>query len=144
MDQTGLTVAKMWHEILMNSSTSDDVHKYPELMDRSPAEIQIILMAGTRPNLLLRDYVEALHIPKSTLTSMVNRLEDQHFLKRTISTLDRRSYGLELDKKGVDFLKSYMSYQNDIGTRIINGLNSEETEQLVALLNKISSYMVRR
>lgn len=75
MDNIGLYVAKVWHEILMNSSTEEDVKKYTDLMNYSPVEIQIIIMTGTSKDLLLRDYIAALHIPKSTLTSTINRLE---------------------------------------------------------------------
>ena len=43
MENIGLYVAQIWHEVLMNSSNEDDVARYSELMNRSPVEIQIIL-----------------------------------------------------------------------------------------------------
>lgn len=144
MENIGLHVAKMWHEILMNSSTEEDVIRFSELMKHSPVEIQIIIMAGTNKELLLRDYSAALRIPKSTLTSIINRLEKQQLISRTISGKDRRSYSLRLKKKGRDFLNTYGEYQNNIGNRIISGLDETERQQLVALLKKVSSYMVRR
>lgn len=143
MDNMGFYVAKAWHEILMNSSTEEDVEKYSELMKHSPVEIQIIIMTGTSKNLLLRDYISALHIPKSTLTSTVNRLEKQQMIKRVISQTDKRSYGLELDMKGMNFLNKYISYQSDIGAKIISGLDKTEQQQLISLLEKISSYMIK-
>lgn len=143
MDGIGFYVAKAWHEILINSSTKEDVQKYPELMKYSPVEIQIIIMTGTAKDLLLRDYIDALHIPKSTFTSIVNRLEKQQMIKRIISQVDKRSYGLELDVKGMDFLKQYMAYQSDMGAKIIAGLSQTEQHQLVFLLDKISSYMIK-
>lgn len=144
MDNTSLYVAQMWHEIMMKSSTHEDVEKYSSLMGRSPVEMRIILMAGASPNLLLREYISELNIPKSTLTSIINRLERQQYLKRTISTKDRRSFGLELDKNGIEFFQEYMCYQNDMGNRILNGLNEDEQNQLISLLSKISSYMIRK
>lgn len=144
MDDIGLCVAKMWHEILMNSSNEEDIKKYSELMKLSPVEMQIILMTEANRGLLLRDYSSALKISKSTLTSIINRLEKQGFISRKISDRDKRSYGLSLDGKGVSFLETYTSYQSDIGNRIISGLDETEKQQLVALLRKITSYMVRR
>lgn len=144
MEDTGLYVAKIWHEVLMNSSNEDDVVRYSELMNLSPVEIQIILMTGTNNELLLRDYANMLHISKSTLTSIINRLEKQGYIHRTISSKDKRSYCLTLDSKGQTFLSSYISYQTEIGNRIISGLDENEKQQLVMLLKKISSYMVRR
>ncbi len=144
MDDIGFKVSKMWHEIMMNSSTKEDVGNYSELMECSPVEIQVILITGSTPGLLLRDYASILHIPKSTLTSIINRLEKKRFLRRVISQNDRRSYGLELDENGSAFLNKYVAYQHDIGARIISGLDESEQQQLVALLDKISSYMLER
>ena len=144
MENIGLYVAQIWHEVLMNSSNEDDVARYSELMNRSPVEIQIILMTGTNNELLLRDYANMLHISKSTLTSIINRLEKQGYIHRTISSKDKSSYCLTLDSKGQMILNSYISYQTDIGNRIISGLDENEKQQLVMLLGKIASYMVRR
>lgn len=144
MKNTGLYVAQIWHEVLMNSSNEEDVVRYSELMNRSPIEIQIILMTGTNNELLLRDYANRLHISKSTLTSIINRLEKQGYIHRTIRSKDKRSYCLTLDSRGKTFLNSYISYQTDIGNRIIRGLDENEKQQLVMFLGKISSYMVRR
>ena len=71
-----LQVAQLWHEVLMYSSTPEEVARYPELMGRSPLEMRLLLMAGAAPHLLLRDYLAALHVPKSTLTKMCIR--DSH------------------------------------------------------------------
>ena len=144
MDDMGLCVARMWHEILMNSSNEEDIKKYSELMKLSPVELQIILMTEANDGLLLRDYASTLQISKSTLTSVINRLEKQGFIRRKISDRDKRSYGLSLDVKGTTFIKTYTSYQSDIGNRIISGLDETERQQLVALLSKITSYMIRR
>lgn len=64
-------------------------------------------------------------------------------IKRVISQTDRRSYGLELDVEGVNFLNQYIAYQSDIGAKIIAGLNQTEQQQLIFLLDKISSYMIK-
>lgn len=137
-----LLVSQMWHEILMKSSTADDVEKYKSLMSVSPVEIRIILITATTPNLLLREYIKQLNIPKSTFTSIVNRLEKNGYLKRVINTRDMRSFGLELQQAGLLFAQTYMEYQKVVGTKIMNGLSEQEQEQLITLLTKISSYMI--
>lgn len=144
MEDVGLYVAQIWHEVLMKSSNKDDVIKYSELMNRSPVEMQVILMTGANSGLLMRDYASMLQISKSTLTSIINRLEKQGFLYRTISSKDKRSYCLTLDTRGQEFYKAYISYQSDIGNRIISGLDEKEREAFVMLLGKIASYMIRR
>lgn len=139
-----LQVAQLWHEVLMYSSTPEEVARYPELMGRSPLEMRLLLMAGAAPHLLLRDYLAALHVPKSTLTSALNRLEGQGYLRRVISPRDRRSFQLELGERGQAFLRSYLDYQRGMGERILGGLAPEEQRQLAALLQKVASYMLPR
>ena len=140
--EKGLFVAQMWHEILMKSTTADEVEKYKSLMGFSPVEIRIMLITAATPNLLLREYVEQLHIPKSTLTSIIDRLENNGYLKRVINARDKRSFGLDLQKLGKQFVKTYSEYQNMIGTKIIKGLSEQEQGQLIDLLIKIASYMI--
>lgn len=142
-DNSGLYVAQLWHEILMKSSTTEEIEKYKSLMERSPIEIRIILIAGENHNQLLREYISQLNIPKSTLTCIIDRLEKKDYLQRTINPRDRRSFGLELAEKGRQFFQDYMSYQNDIGNRILNGLDEQEKKHLINLLTKIASYMIQ-
>ena len=52
MENIGLYVAQIWHELLMNSSDEDDVIKYAELMNHSPVEIRIILITESNNCLL--------------------------------------------------------------------------------------------
>ena len=136
-------VSQMWHEILMKSSTENEVEQYKSLMGVLFVEIRIILITAATPNLLLREYVEQLHIPKSTLTSIVNRLEKNGYLKRVINTRDKRSFGLVLEQAGIEFAKTYADYQKMIGEKILKGLSEQEQEQLIVLLTKISSYMIK-
>ena len=91
MESLGRYVAQVWHEVLMNSATAEDVAKYAPLAGRSPVELRILLLAGSTQDLPLSAYAEALHLPKSTLTSILQRLERQGYLHRTPRETDRRS-----------------------------------------------------
>ena len=93
MESPGRYVAQVWHEVLMNSATAEDVAKYAPLAGRSPVELRILLLAGSTQDLPL---------------------------------------------------SAYLAYQQNLGERILHGLNREEQQQLLALLQKIQSYMVRR
>ena len=42
MESPGRYVAQVWHEVLMNSATAEDVAKYAPL-----AELRILLLAGS-------------------------------------------------------------------------------------------------
>ncbi len=132
-------VASMWLAILMKSSTADDVHRFHELSEFLPVEISLLSMVGTRKDMLLREFLEIVKIPKSTLTSIVNRLERKDYLKRVINPRDKRSFGLELTVKGERFFELYKSYQSEMGGKILSGLDKEEQQKLLRLLKKITA-----
>lgn len=133
--------AQLWHEVLLNSATAEMVKKYGALMKRRPVEIRIIGLAASTPDWLLRDYGAALHLPKSTLTSLVDRLEKEGLVRRVLSPRDRRSYGLELGPQGPEFLQLYTAYQKETGGRILAALDAAEQRQLLALLEKVAAAM---
>ncbi|MCK5741607.1 MAG: MarR family transcriptional regulator [Chlorobi bacterium] len=101
-------------------------------------DFAIIKAVNCRPDIILKDILDQLSIPNSTLTSIVNRLEKLDVLKRVISTRDRRSYGLELCEKGKLIIKDREEKENKYFTKILGALNSdEERQKLVSLLNTV-------
>ncbi len=135
-------VANTWLAILMKSSTADDAERFHELSDFTPTEINLLSMVGNRKDMLLREFLETVKIPKSTLTSIINRLEQKDYLNRVINPRDKRSFGLELTDKGERFFKLYQTYQSEMGAKILRGLDAGEQKQLLYLLEKIAAYVL--
>ena len=69
---------KVWHDLIISMQKSGE----------------------WKPDIILKEIVEILGIPGSTLTSAVDRLEKRRLLRRAISQRDRRSFGLELTDEG--------------------------------------------
>ncbi|HBU11265.1 MAG TPA: hypothetical protein DEB31_00560 [Clostridiales bacterium] len=140
--ETNYAVASMWLAIFMKSSTADDVERFGELSEFTPVEINLLSMVGSRKDMLLREFLEIVKIPKSTLTSIVNRLEKRDYLKRVINPRDKRSFGLELTERGERFFTLYKTYQGEMGSKILGGLDKEEQQQLLHLLKKITAHVM--
>ncbi len=140
--ETNYAVASMWLAIFMKSSTADDVERFGELSEFTPVEINLLSMVGSRKDMLLREFLEIVKIPKSTLTSIVNRLEKRDYLKRVINPRDKRSFGLELTERGERFFTLYKTYQGEMGSKILSGLDADEQMQLLYLLKKIAAYVL--
>lgn len=136
-------VASLWLDIFMKSSTVRDVEHFKELSNFTPVEINLITMAGNSKDMLLREYLEIIKIPKSTLTSIIDRLEKKDYLKRVINPRDKRSFGLELTIKGKRIFELYLVYQSEMGEKILAGLSREEQEQFLFLLDKISANVLQ-
>jgi DNA-binding MarR family transcriptional regulator len=129
----------MWLDIFMKSSSIDDVERFHELSSFTPIEINLVSMVDAKKDMLLREFLAIFNVPKSTLTSIVNRLEKKGYLMRIINPRDKRSFGLELTKKGDRFARLYKTYQEEMGLRILKSLTKKEQQQLLFLLNKITS-----
>jgi len=101
-------------------------------------DFTIIKAVNCRPDIILKDILDQLSIPNSTLTSIVNRLEKLDVLKRVISKRDRRSYGLELCEKGKLIIKDRQEKEQKYFTKILGSLNSdEERKKIISLLNTV-------
>ncbi len=78
-----------------------------------------------------------LDIPASRMVALVDRLEDAGFIERRPDPEDRRVRGLHLTKKGRGALERAFTIATDYETRLCAGINREEREQLIDLLQKV-------
>ena len=109
------------------------------LRELAPVAIDVICLVARKPDVILREISEAVHLPKTTLTSLIDRLEQRGFLNRTISPRDRRSYGLELTELGQQVQKEQAELELRICERILGALDTnDERERFLALLQRIA------
>lgn len=102
-------------------------------------DLHILQLASDRKDLILMDIRKALDIPHSTLTSAINRLEKRGLLRRAITQRDRRSYRLELTKKGKQVQTEHHRVDIMLADKLLEALDTDkEREQLIRLLTKIS------
>ena len=102
-------------------------------------DLHILQLASDQHDLILMDIRKVLDIPHSTLTSAINRLEKRGFLRRVITQRDRRSYSLELTKKGMQVQAEHHRVDIMLADKLLKALDTnKEREQLIRLLAKIS------
>lgn len=70
------------------------------IKDLSKIEISIIVRLYENPQIIMRDLSEDLHVSKSSMTGIVDHLEELGYLRRVINRSDRRSYALEITEEG--------------------------------------------
>lgn len=105
---------------------------------------------GPREFLLMR-FVEATHgqsqqalaerlgVPASRMVALVDHLEDAGLVERRPDPQDRRVRGLYLTRKGRGALDRAAKIAIDYETRLCAGINREEREQLIDLLQKLQA-----
>jgi DNA-binding MarR family transcriptional regulator len=80
---------------------------------------------------------ERLGVPPSRMVALVDRLEDAGLVERRSHPDDRRVRGLHLTRKGGGVLERAAKVAIDYETRLCAGINREEREQLIDLLQKL-------
>jgi DNA-binding MarR family transcriptional regulator len=129
----------LWHRMLVKSKDVEE--KYPNLQGLSNNEIAIIriISESQKEEVIIKDILEVLKLPKSTLTSIIDRLENRKFITRAISKRDRRSYKLELTEKGKITQCEHIKFEEEVYGKIITSLDTyEEREDFLRLIRKIA------
>jgi DNA-binding MarR family transcriptional regulator len=130
---------KLWHVMLTEPKYNEIEKKYEDLQELSTTEISVIRIISEKEDIIIKDIVDTLRLPKSTLTSIIDRLEKRNFIVRAISDRDRRSYKLELTEKGRKVQDEHMKFEDEVYGTIILALDTfEEREELLKLIRKIS------
>lgn len=80
-------------------------------------------------------------LSQATVTTILDRLEKQEFLKRRRSEHDKRKVSVELQEKALKILNEQPSLLQDQFTSRFNKLEPWEQTQLISSLQRISSMM---
>jgi len=101
-------------------------------------ELAIIRIISEKEDVIIKDIIEVLNLAKSTLTSIIDRLEKRNLIVRTISKRDRRSYRLELTEHGKMVQDDHIKFEEEVYGKIITALDTyEEREEFLKLIRKI-------
>jgi len=132
-------VTELIHQIRFNLRV-DRLESWSDALEGlSLLDLHILKLTAEKPDIILKDIRETLDIPHSTLTSAINRLEQQDLLKRVINQRDLRSFGLELTQKGCAIREEHDRMDHLIGKMVLETLADEtERETLIQLLSKIN------
>ncbi|BAH07079.1 hypothetical protein CKR_2028 [Clostridium kluyveri NBRC 12016] len=131
-------LSSIWHSMIMVSDYKNAESRFSRIQGLSTTEIGVLRIIFEKEDVIIRDIVEVLNIPKSTLTSMINRLEKRNLIKRTISSRDKRSYRLVLTEDGILAQKEHVELEEKVYNKIMGCLDTwEEREELLKLMRKI-------
>ena len=136
---------KLWHRMLIESNYKDIESKYSRIQGLSTNEIAIIRIISEKEEVIIKDILEILNLPKSTLTSIIDRLEKRNLIVRAISKRDRRSYKLELTEEGKIAQDEHIKFEEEVYGKIMVSLDTyEEREELLKLIRKIAENISSR
>lgn len=133
-------LTKFWNKMFKVANYNTLQNQFEELKELTPREIGIIGLTYDKPDIILREICDFLNVPKSSMTSMIDRLEKRDYVKRVISNRDRRSFGVELTDKGRKVQNQHEQYEKMILKKVINSLDTDgEREIFLKLVDKITN-----
>ncbi len=111
----------------------------PVLRGMAQLDLHVLKLIAEYPTIQPKEICAELHIPPSTLTSALNRLEKRGLLQRQINRFDRRSFHLELTPQGWEIHREHERVDRMITEKALDMLDSEdETQLFIDLLAKVS------
>lgn len=126
----------LWH--VVGGQLRDEMYKakYQYINKLTMVDLSILQTIEQNPNLIFKDICTLLGLPKSTLTSAVNRLEKSGLVNRKVLESDKRKYGLELTETGKKAQHEHITTEHVIFQKLLNGLSDSESEVFLHLFSK--------
>ncbi len=101
----------------------------------SPGLFGILVIIDANPGLTQQALADAAHLDRSTVVTVLDKLEDRGLVQR--HAVDRRSNGLFLTGVGSSLLRQLKRKVARHERRVVQNLSAKERDQLVALLQRI-------
>lgn len=108
----------------------------------NPAQGRILFVLWGRDGIPIRELVERTMLEKSTLTSMLDRLEESGYIARVPSVKDRRVILIWRTEKDKAFQKAYEEVSEEMTGLYYAGFSSQEIDRLEAGLQRVLDNLV--
>lgn len=107
-------------------------------------DLHVLSYAEKHPQHTMGEMREAVDVPQSTLTSMIDRLEEQGLIRRAINPRDKRSFRIMLTAAGRAVQREHHRVDRLIAGRILEALGDARARtQFVQLLARMSRNLQR-
>ena len=132
--QGGFLIAKV--QLLSERVFSNILAKH-DLSEISPAQGRILFVLWNKDGISIQELARKTSLGKSTLTSMLDRLEKAGFVKRVPSKDDRRKILIKLTEKDHDCQDLYNKISKEKTELFYNGFTSKEIDAFENYLQRI-------
>lgn len=133
------TLSSIHHRLYYKMLQSSYEDNFPSMKGLTTLEISVLSILSHNPGAMLREMAQQLCVSKSTLTSVVDRLENRGYVYRAISSKDRRSFELVLTEDGKAAQHEHIDYEHGLYCQVMEALDSpEEVSTMLSLLDKIA------
>jgi DNA-binding MarR family transcriptional regulator len=103
----------------------------------TPASFSVLEVLRANPGATQTRLANAVHLDRSSVVPLLDKLEQRGLLRREASTTDRRNNHLYLSAQGVALLAAAMARVREHEQRMTGRLSVPEKKLLVSLLGRI-------
>ncbi|GAK52243.1 transcriptional regulator, MarR family [Candidatus Moduliflexus flocculans] len=107
------------------------------ISDINPAQGRILFVLWEQDGISINELAKRASLGKSTLTSMLDRLEDAGFVRRVPSPDDRRAILIERTQKDKDLQAVYLAVSQEMNDLFYRGLSDEAIDTFEQTLRQI-------
>ena len=121
-----------------------DHHSHKQEIDQitgTNAWIIFFLSDHQDQDVFQRDLEKHFHVTRSTVSKVLQLMEEKGFIKRESVTHDARLKKLSLTQKSMEILKMVRQDQQELEKRLIRGFTQEELDVLRAYLRRLKENM---
>ncbi|WP_298682350.1 MarR family winged helix-turn-helix transcriptional regulator [uncultured Methanomethylovorans sp.] len=102
-----------------------------------PQEMYVLERIYLHSNILSKDISNKYKIPPSTLTGILDRLENKKLIERLRTNKDRRSIELKTTENGKSAVEKHITEDQIFARNLFNCLGPQKKEHLKALLEEM-------
>ena len=104
----------------------------------SPIEMHIVQLLCRNGKKKMKEIGDHFQVKLSTLTSIVDKIERQKFVKRSNGKEDRRVVYLDVTPKGRKLYDEYSDHLKEFSFRVMDSMEGEEFQAMVQGLEKVA------
>jgi DNA-binding MarR family transcriptional regulator len=116
--------------------------KQYQLNEINPAQGRILFPLWKKDEISIYELSKATLLGKSTLTTMLKRLEDEGHIQRIPSEKDRRKTLIKLTKKNQKIQEKYVQVSSEMNDLFYYGLTEQEKDEFDRYLERILKNLV--
>jgi MarR family transcriptional regulator, organic hydroperoxide resistance regulator len=107
------------------------------LLELNPPQTRILYTIWNRDEIPISELCKRTQLKKSTLTTMLDRLEQNGFVRRVDDEHDKRTTLIRITARARSIRKSYAKAARDMAEVFYNGFNDREIERFEGYLIRI-------
>jgi len=131
-------------EIVMSQARCADKKSARLCESISQQEVRVLLILGRGGPTSMCEIADAVGLSMSSVTGLVDKLEEKKLVRRERSTDDRRIVRVELTEPGRETHTVAMEGQIEFARGLLEALAASEQEDLLALFRKLAAKLSRK